>query len=163
MDPARVFVLGHSGGGKAAPRVAAAEASVAGLVIMAADALPLSRSAVRVARYLAALDASQGMAAAARSIARQAARVESAALSPAAPAGELLFGWPASYWLDLREYDRVAVAAALDRPVLVLQGRRDYRVTVDDDLTRWQAGLAGRPDVTIRVYDADDHMFFWRW
>jgi dienelactone hydrolase len=160
VDPARVFVLGHSGGGKAAPRVAAAEASVAGLVIMAADALPLSRSAVRVARYLAALDASQGMAAAARSIARQAARVESAGLSPATPAGELLFGWPASYWLDLRDYDQVAVAAALDRPVLVLQGRRDYQVTVDDDLTRWQAGLAGRPEVTIRIYDADDHMFF---
>jgi hypothetical protein len=44
--------------------------------------------------------------------------------------------------------------------VLVLQGRRDYQVTVDDDLTRWQAGLAGRADVAIRVYDADDHMFF---
>jgi uncharacterized protein len=33
-------------------------------------------------------------------------------------------------------------------------------VTVDGDLARWQAGLAGRPDVTIQVYDADDHMFF---
>jgi uncharacterized protein len=113
---------------------------VAGLVIMAADALPLSRSAVRVARYLAALDASQGMAAAARSIARQAARVESAALSPAAPAGELLFGWPASYWLDLREYDQVAVAAALDRPVLVLQARA---AAVHPVHLRPQAGLLG--------------------
>jgi uncharacterized protein len=81
-------------------------------------------------------------------------------LSPATPAADLLFGWPASYWLDLRGYDPVAVAAALDRPMLLLQGRRDYQVTVDDDLARWQAGLAHRPDVTIRIYDADDHMFF---
>jgi hypothetical protein len=44
--------------------------------------------------------------------------------------------------------------------MLIMQGRRDYQVTVDGDLARWQAGLAGRPDVTIRVYDADDHMFF---
>ena len=44
--------------------------------------------------------------------------------------------------------------------MLILQGGRDYQVTVADDLVRWQAGLAGRPDVTIRIYDADDHMFF---
>ncbi|HEY7276123.1 MAG TPA: alpha/beta hydrolase [Trebonia sp.] len=160
VDPARVFVLGHSGGGKAAPRVAAAEPSVAGVVILAGDTVPLSQSAVRVARYLAALDPGPGAAAAVESITRQAARVESADLAPATPAADLLFGWPAAYWLDLRQYDQVAVAAALDRPMLLLQGRRDYQVTVEDDLARWQAGLAHRPDVTIRIYDADDHMFF---
>jgi dienelactone hydrolase len=160
VDPARVFVLGHSGGGKAAPRVAAAEPSVAGLVIMAGDTLPLGRSAVRVARYLSALDASADMAAAVDSIGRQAALVESASLSPATPAADLLFGWPASYWLDLRDYDQVAVAAALGKPMLVLQGRRDYQVTAEGDLARWQAALAGRADVAIRIYDADDHLFF---
>ncbi|MDF5757647.1 hypothetical protein [Spongiactinospora sp. TRM90649] len=33
-------------------------------------------------------------------------------------------------------------------------------MTVADDLAGWQAGLAHRADVTIRVYDADDHLFF---
>jgi hypothetical protein len=36
--------------------------------------------------------------------------------------------------------------------MLILQGARDYQVTVQDDLTRWETGLAHRPDVTIRVY-----------
>jgi hypothetical protein len=44
--------------------------------------------------------------------------------------------------------------------MLILQGGRDYQVTVADDLARWQAGLAHRSDVTFRVYDADDHLFF---
>lgn len=160
VDPARVYLVGHSGGGKAAPRVAAAEASVAGLVIMAGDTLPLSQSAVRVARYLADVGSGDDMSAAVDSIARQAARVEAADLSPATPAADLLFGWSAAYWLDLREYDQVAVAAAVDKPMLILQGRRDYQVTVDGDLPRWQAGLAGRPDVTVRIYDGEDHLFF---
>lgn len=160
VDPARVFVLGHSGGGKAAPRVAAAEPSVAGLVILAGDTLPLSGSAVRVARYLAELDGGEGMTGTVDVLTRQAAQVEGAGLSRATPSADLLFGWPASYWLDLREYDQVGVAAALDKPMLILQGRRDYQVTVDGDLARWQAGLVRRPDVTIRIYDADDHMFF---
>ncbi|MFD4432587.1 hypothetical protein [Nocardia sp. NPDC058497] len=34
------------------------------------------------------------------------------------------------------------------------------QVTVDDDLARWRAGLDGRPKVSIRVYDADNHLFF---
>ena len=160
VDPARVFVLGHSGGGKAAPRVAAAEPSVAGLVILAGDTLPLSGSAVRVARYLAELDGGDGMTGTVDVLTRQAAQVEGAGPSRATPSADLLFGWPASYWLDLREYDQVGVAAALDKPMLILQGRRDYQVTVDGDLARWQAGLVRRPDVTIRIYDADDHMFF---
>ena len=29
-----------------------------------------------------------------------------------------------------------------------------------DDLARWQAALAGRRDVTVRVYPADNHFFF---
>jgi uncharacterized protein len=160
VDPARVFVLGHSMGGSAAPRVAAAEASVAGMLILAGDTVPLSKAAVRVARYLATVNPGPDTQAALDLITRQAALVESPDLSPATPTTDLLFGWPASYWLDLRDYDRVATAAALDKPMLILQGARDYQVTVADDLARWQAALAHRRDVTIRVYDADDHMFF---
>ena len=33
-------------------------------------------------------------------------------------------------------------------------------MTVPDDLDRWRAGLGGRRDVTFRVFDADNHLFF---
>jgi uncharacterized protein len=160
VDPARVFVLGHSMGGSAAPRVAAAEPSVAGLLILAGDTVPLSRAAVRVARHLAGVDPGPDERAGVELITRQAAIAESPDLSSSTPATDLPFGWPAAYWRDLLDYDRVATAAALDRPMLILQGGRDYQVTVADDLAGWQAGLADRRDVTIRVYDADDHLFF---
>ena len=160
VDPARVFVLGHSGGGKAAPRVAAAEPSVAGLVILAGDTLPLPQAIIRVAHYLSDLAPDPATATAVETFHRQAALTEDPELSEATPAADLLFGWPASYWLDLRRYDPVATAAGLDKPMLILQGRRDYQVTVDDDLAGWQAGLVHRPDVTIRIYDAADHLFF---
>jgi uncharacterized protein len=160
VDPARVFVLGHSAGGKAAPSVAAAEASVAGLVILAGDAQPMHQAAIRVARYLAALNPGPDAEAFAETITRQAALAGSPDLSPSTPATELPFGIPARYWLDLRGYDPVATAAALGKPMLILQGGRDYQVTVGDDLSRWQAVLGHRADVTIGVYDADNHLFF---
>jgi fermentation-respiration switch protein FrsA (DUF1100 family) len=127
---------------------------------MAGDTQPMHQAAIRVARYLAALHPGPTMEAFAETITRQAALAGSPDLSPATPASELPFGFPASYWLDLRDYDPVATAAALGKPMLILQGGRDYQVTIDDDLSGWQACLGHRADVTIRVYDTDNHLFF---
>jgi dienelactone hydrolase len=162
VDAGRVFLLGHSLGGTLAPRVAAGEPSVAGLVILAGGTQPLHWAIVRQVRYLASLDPE--MAAASQSaieaFSEQARLVDSPGLSSSTPASELPVGMPAPYWLDLRGYNPVAVAAALGKPILILQGGRDYQATVDDDLAGWKAGLAHRPDVTIRVYAPDNHLFF---
>lgn len=158
IDATRIFVLGHSLGGTVAPRAASAEQSVAGLVIMAGGTQPLHWSAVRQFRYLASLE--PGKAAALDTITRQARNADDPALSAATPAHELPFGIPAAYWLDLRGYDPASVAADLGKPVLVVQGGRDYQATVAGDLAGWRARLDGRDNVTIRVYDADNHLFF---
>jgi hypothetical protein len=162
VEPARVYVAGHSLGGTVAPRVAAAEPSVAGLVILAGGAQPLHHAALRQVRYLAALDASKEAIARPMidTLTRQAAAVDDPGLSAATPSSDLPFGVPAPYWLDLRGYDPAAAAAALGKPMLILQGGRDYQATVADDLSRWRAALGTGPRVTIRVYDADNHLFF---
>jgi pimeloyl-ACP methyl ester carboxylesterase len=161
VDPARTFVAGHSLGGTAAPRVAA-RTPAAGLVILAGGAEPLHWSAVRQFRYLASLE--PGAAAAGQAVldavTRQARAVDDPNLSESTPSGDLPFGVPAAYWLDLRGYDPAAAAAALGKPMLIVQGGRDYQATVADDLSRWQAALASGPDVTIRTYQADNHLFF---
>jgi len=161
VDPARVFLAGHSQGGTVAPRVAA-KAPVAGLVIMAGGAQPLQEAMLRQFRYLASLDPAQAAAQSAvlDAVTKQVAAVGDPGLSESTPLSDLPFGVPAAYWLDLRGYDAPAAAAALGTPVLIVQGGRDYQVTVADDLSRWQAALDGRPDVTIRVYPADNHLFF---
>ena len=43
--------------------------------------------------------------------------------------------------------------------MLILQGGRDYQVTVADDLARREPGLGDRPNVTIRVYPDHNHLF----
>jgi dienelactone hydrolase len=160
VDAERVFVVGHSMGGKVAPLVAATDPAVAGLVVMAGDAQPMHHAAVRVIGYLASVVPDQVPDSLVATFTRQAALVDGPELTPATPASDLPFGLPASYWLELRDYDPVATAAALDRPMLILQGGRDYQVTVADDLARWREGLADRPGVDFRVHDADDHLFF---
>lgn len=156
IDPYRVFLAGHSGGGKAVPRIAAAEPRVAGIAILAGDTVPLPRAVLRVFDHVAAVTPGQDMGATLAQTTRRAAAT--VAVTPETPTADLLFGWPASYWLDLRDYDQVATAAALDKPILLVQGGRDYQVTAEDDLPQWESGLEGR--ATIRVHESLDHMLF---
>lgn len=128
-------------------------------MLLAGDANPLHRSAVRVARYVAGVTPGPDAEEAVATLTRQAEQVNSPGLSAATPAGDLLFGLPASFWLDEREYDPVPAAAALSKPMLILQGGRDYQVTVKDDLARWREGLGHRADIMIRFYETDNHLF----
>lgn len=138
----RVFVVGHSAGGKVAPKVALAAPTVAGLVLLAADTQPMTDAAVRVGRHLG------------QDFTEVARRTADATVDT--PASELLFGLPATYWLQLKEYDQVATAVAANRPMLALQGGRDYQVTVEDDLPAWRQV----PLAEARIYPDVDHMFF---
>ncbi len=161
VDPARVFVLGHSLGGTVAPRVAEAGRSVAGMILLAGGAQPLHWVIVRQTRYLASLNPDTAASAqpVIDALTEKARLIDSPELSPSTPVSELPLGAPATYWLDIRGYDPAALAATLDTPMLIMQGGRDYQVTVDDDLARWQAALDGRPNVTIRVYPDFNHLF----
>jgi hypothetical protein len=161
IDRDRIFLLGHSFGGTVAPRVATGE-GFAGIIILAGGAEPLHWSAVRQVRYLASLspETANASAAVVETMTNQASMFDNPELSLSTPTAELPFGVPAAYWLDLRAYDPIAVAAALDCPILILQGGRDYQATVEGDLERWKDGLAHRSNVTVRVYPSDNHMFF---
>ncbi|MFJ7199903.1 MULTISPECIES: alpha/beta fold hydrolase [unclassified Streptomyces] len=160
VDPDRIHLLGHSMGGRAAPRIAAAEPAIAGLVLLAADTQPMHEAAVRVARHLAALNPGPGADRMVAALVRQSALVAGGELAPDTPPELLPLGFSAAYWLDLRAYDPVTTAAGLACPMLILQGGRDYQVTVADDLTRWQGALAHRPEVDIRIHQDANHLFF---
>lgn len=160
VNPARVYIVGHSMGARVAPLAAVADPTIAGLVLLAGDSQPMHKSAVRVFKHLHATDPEAFPEAAVKLIEKQAALVASDELTPDTPSSDLLFGFSGSYWLDVRAYDPVATAGGLDTPMLVLQGARDYQVTVADDLAGWKNGLTGRQNVTFRVYDQADHHFF---
>jgi hypothetical protein len=112
-------------------------------------------------RYLASLRPETEAAAqpAIGDLTEKARRVDSPDPSPSTPASRLPLGAPASYWPDLRDHNPVEVAAALGKPMLILQAGHDYQATVADDLARWDAGLSDRPNVTIGVYPDYNHLF----
>jgi pimeloyl-ACP methyl ester carboxylesterase len=64
-----------------------------------------------------------------------------------------------AYWLDLRGYDPPELAKSIKKPMLFLQGGRDYQVQTAD-LDSWKAALGSRPDVEFHLYPKLNHLFY---
>ncbi|MBX3204230.1 MAG: alpha/beta fold hydrolase [Labilithrix sp.] len=160
IDSKRVFLLGHSQGGFLAPRIAAANPSLAGVVILAGSTRPLIDSLIDQLEYFATIkpaDASlHALLVDARAFKQ---RVEAPGLAAdeelVFPVGGKLTG---AYFLDVRGYDPPAVAKKLACRVLVLQGERDYQVTAKD-FDGWKTALGARPRATLRTYPSLNHLF----
>ena len=65
---------------------------------------------------------------------------------------------PESYWKDFDAYNPAQTAAKLDIPLLILQGERDYQVSMQD-LQGWRDALRGRNHATIKSYPTLNHLF----
>lgn len=156
IDPRRVYVLGHSLGGTVAPRIGKADPAIAGLIVMAGLTRPLGATMVDQLTYLAELDGavSEDEKKQIDAVREEVRRIEG--LKEGATG--MVLQAPASYWLDLRGYDPAGTAKQLAQPLLILQGGRDYQVTMED-FQGWQKALAGRKDVTFKSYPKLNHFF----
>jgi uncharacterized protein len=161
VDPHRIFVLGHSQGGTFAPLIAQRAPEVAGVILLAASAEPLGAALLRQVRYLATLPGQVGSQAAAElpQIEQVAAQIDGPDLAHENPATVIFGGVGPTYYLSLRHYNELATARSIPQPLLLLQGDRDYQVTVADDLDVWLKGLKGRRGVTTVQFPAADHLF----
>ncbi len=160
IDSKRVFVAGHSLGGYLIPRIAAATDKAAGFISLAGSMRPMEDLILEQHQYLLSLEnePTDEVKAVLAKIEKQVALVKSPDLSPKTPSSDLPLGIPAKYWLDLREYDSVAEAKKITKPMLILQGQRDYQVTMAD-FALWKQTPSGQNDVKFVNYELLNHLF----
>ena len=160
VDPARVFLVGHSMGAALAPRIASKEPAITGLVMLAGNTRPVDRMLRDQFRYLMGLEGASEDA-----IKGELAKIDAAVAKARAPGPEeelIHFGGaplPRSYILAQLAEDPIKEALAIRVPMFVAQGERDYQVTAADDFAGWQKGLAGKTNVAFRLYPALNHHF----
>ncbi|HYF93967.1 MAG TPA: alpha/beta fold hydrolase [Symbiobacteriaceae bacterium] len=155
IDPRRVFVLGHSQGGFALPRMLEQDSQkvIAGGIIAAG---PNSFLDTLYAQSKLMVEAQLLPEAQLPFIAQQIALLRDPSFNAAQPPKEFVLGFP-QYYLDLR--DPVAsVAMKVGVPLLIFQGARDFQVPVSQ-FESWQKELAGRDGVTFRLYPKLNHIF----
>ena len=73
--------------------------------------------------------------------------------------GTTLLGVPVGYWKSLSDYSGANFIDQAKVPMLILQGDADFQVYPDKDYALWEETLAGRGDVTLRLYPGLNHLF----
>lgn len=130
IDPRHVFVLGHSQGGLAAPRIGVKDPTLAGLILVAGPARPMDAVIDDQIRYLGLSD----------------------------KVGEQLkHAFPPAFRKQLEEYKQVEVAKTLKMPMFIIQGERDYQVTMED-FALWKSALGTSQNVTMKSYPKLNHL-----
>ncbi|MFH1149212.1 MAG: alpha/beta fold hydrolase [Actinomycetota bacterium] len=160
VDRKKVYVLGHSLGGMLIPRIAKEDPEIHGFVIMAGPTRPLEDLILEQTAYIASLKGTMSAEEQAQldMLKAAVAKVKDPSLSADTPSDQLPLGGSGTYWLDLRGYEPARALQGIERPTLILQGERDYQVTMVD-FKGWQEALSGNSNVTFESYPDLNHLF----
>ncbi|MHA4896812.1 DUF3887 domain-containing protein [Pedobacter sp. PWIIR3] len=159
-DKKKLFVLGHSLGGMLAPRIASLAPDLNGIILLAAPARKLTDLIVEQNNYVFAL--SKDTTAEGRKMMEEAglefAKSRITSLGTTIKADSVLLGLPASYWIDLNNYNQVELAKKLIKQrIFIAQGGMDFQVSMND-FNLWTAALSKRKNVALKSYVDLNHL-----
>jgi len=160
IDTTEIFVLGHSLGGMLIPRIGIGDETIRGFIIMAGTSRPVEDVILEQMSYIFSVDGTitEQEKAQLAQMKEQVARLKNPALSVTTPAKDLPFGVSPKYWLDLRGYKPSEMAKNLKQPILIVQGERDYQVTMED-FKGWKNSLSSRENIEFKTYPKLNHLF----
>lgn len=157
IDEKAIFVLGHSLGATMAPRIATRSEHLAGIIMLAPAARGLYiLNALDQLEYIFSLDGDidEIESKQIQDVKEQLERILKRQLKD----GEVVLGASKAYWYDLLDYDPIETARSLNIPILIMQGMRDYQVTMKD-FEMWREALENKENTTFRIYEGLNHLF----
>ena len=113
VDPAKVFVLGHSLGATCAPRLATLDPRIAGLICLAGTTQPLEEAIVEQLDYILSLGGqTREQKMQIEKLRQEAAALKGEKLTADTPAEKMPFGMTAAYLLSLKWLCETGVGAS---------------------------------------------------
>lgn len=159
IDKSKIFILGHSLGGMLAPRIASLSKDVKGIIIMAGPTRPLEDLIWDQINYIANLDGKidEKEKEQLELIKKEIEKLKDPDLAQKYPLSMNILGAPVKYFLDLKNYDPVKTLSELNIPALIMQGERDYQVTMKD-FEGWSI-LSNKENIILKLYPKLNHLF----
>jgi len=164
IDENKVFILGHSLGGMLAPRIHAEGGDFAGLILFASS--PRFLTDISKTQNLLAIEAMDDDAD------KDAALISMEqwddfymaflALPDEEAKNTEVPGWggvSAYYFKDMYENPAADYLTNVTVPILVMHADNDFQVLTDIDFALYKELLAGRDNVTLKLYEGLNHLF----
>lgn len=160
IDAQRVFLIGHSMGAMLAPRIDAEGGDFRGLILMAGSPYRMEEIVLRQLRQ-----AGEGRALLGRIIGAQVKTYEKKFANLYEMSDEEARRKKFAGSVSLYYFKEMGCKTAADylleseKPVLILQGEKDFQVLAADDYERFRTLLKDRPNTSFRLYPGLDHLF----
>ena len=162
IDPNKIFIIGHSLGGMLAPRINAEGGNFAGIIIMAGS--PCKLEEIMMDQNIDVLNSLNKFLKiiAKKQIAKMSSKFDNIYnLSDEEAKSTLVFGKQVSayYFKEMGEHPSTNYLKALDKPVLILQGDKDFQVSVERDYNGYKKLLDDNPNAKFKLYPNLNHLF----
>lgn len=161
IDTSKVFIIGHSMGGMLAPRIDAAGGNFRGLIIMAGSPLPMEKiMLIQLAEQMAEMKGPVK-----KIISKQLDKFTALfeglyeLTDETAKATKIGNGVTLYYFKEMGQPSVEDYLNRTDKPMLIMQGDKDFQVKADRDYAAYQKILAGRENVTFKLYPGLSHAF----
>lgn len=161
IDPERIYLIGHSMGAMLAPRIDAEGGNCRGLVLLAGTLRKLEEVLKeQIEEQLAQMPPFL------RKLSKKKSRqlldsfdglydmTDNQAKNKKMGGGTTLY-----YFKEMGEHPAGDYLARMEKPVLILQGGKDFQVKADVDFRGYQELLKNRPNVTFRLFEDLNHCF----
>ena len=161
IDPDRIFIIGHSMGAMLAPRIDAEGGSYRGLILMAGTPRKLEEvMAEQTDEALAEMNPFLGKLAG-RRMQKMLGLFDGLydLTDEEAKKKKMGGGTTLYYFKEMGEHPASHYLTSLEKPILILQGEKDFQAKADRDFKAYQDLLADRENVTFRLYEGLNHAF----
>lgn len=162
IDSNKIFVIGHSLGGMLAPRIDAEGGAFAGIIIMAGSPRKFEEIMMdQNNKILNSLNAFLRWIAK-KQITALSSKLENIYnLSDEEAKSTPVIGKrvKAYYFKEMGEHPSSHYLSKMDKPILFLQGEKDFQTTVHKDFEGYKKIMGDKPNATFKLYPNLNHMF----
>jgi len=160
IDAEQIFILGHSMGAMLAPRIDCEGGDVRGLILMAGS--PYRLEDIMLRQF--------GQAKGSKSYMKLAAIIEDKVFTKKfdglyemsdeeAKSKKFAGGTTLYYFKEMGQKTAADYLLKSEKPVLIMQGGRDFQVLADDDYQKFKELLAERSNTFYKLYPQLNHVF----
>lgn len=153
-----IIVLGHSLGANLLPRIANQTNQISKIILLAGNARPMDKLIIEQYEYLYKQSPTKELQTATNSLKEQVAFLNSKEFNVNTPKEKLPLNLPSYYWKSILDYNPLQEVQKVKIPILILQGERDYQVTMQD-FNLWKNALKTNKTATFISYLKLNHLF----
>lgn len=161
IDKDNIFIIGHSMGAMLAPRIDAEGGDYKGLILMAGS--PRKLDEIMLDQNKDVLNSTKGLV-------RWIVKKQVTKLTQMfdglyqlsdeeAKKKNMGNGVTLYYFKEMGEHAADKYLVSTQKPILIMQGEKDFQATVEKDYNAYKQLLAGRENVTFKLYENLSHAF----